>query len=143
ARDRDDGDGQRRAARRRAPRGGRRPPDRAGRGDKRGLGHAGVRGAGRARRRGAAASRAARRDPAPGRGRARPRAGRGRIVSATTTTGTGLPEEDFEYLRDLMHLRAAIVLEQGKEYLALSRLEPVARDHGLTTVSQLVDLLRT
>jgi chemotaxis protein methyltransferase CheR len=54
-----------------------------------------------------------------------------------------LPEEDFEYLRDLMHLRAAIVLERGKEYLALSRLEPVARDHGLTTVSELVTKLRT
>jgi chemotaxis protein methyltransferase CheR len=64
-------------------------------------------------------------------------------VSVTTTTGTGLPEEDFEYLRELMHLRAAIVLEPGKEYLALSRLEPVARDHGLTTVSELVGRLRT
>jgi chemotaxis protein methyltransferase CheR len=63
-------------------------------------------------------------------------------VSVTTANGT-LPEEDFEYLRELMHLRAAIVLERGKEYLALSRLEPVARDHGLTTVSQLVDKLRT
>ena len=64
-------------------------------------------------------------------------------MSATTTTGTDLPEEDFEYLRDLMHLRAAIVLEPGKEYLALSRLEPVARDHGLSTVSELVAKLRT
>ena len=64
-------------------------------------------------------------------------------MSATTTTGTGLPEEDFDYLRELMHLRAAIVLEPGKEYLALSRLEPVARDHGLTTVSELVAKLRT
>jgi chemotaxis protein methyltransferase CheR len=63
-------------------------------------------------------------------------------VSVTTANGT-LPEADFEYLRELMHLRAAIVLERGKEYLALSRLEPVARDHGLTTVSQLVDKLRT
>jgi chemotaxis protein methyltransferase CheR len=63
-------------------------------------------------------------------------------VSTTTTTGTDLPEEDFDYLRELMHLRAAIVLERGKEYLALSRLEPVARDHGLRTVSELVDLLR-
>jgi chemotaxis protein methyltransferase CheR len=62
-------------------------------------------------------------------------------VSVTTTSGT-LPEEDFEYLRELMHLRAAIVLERGKEYLALSRLEPVARDHGLTTVSELVGRLR-
>ena len=63
-------------------------------------------------------------------------------MSVTTASGT-LPEADFEYLRELMHLRAAIVLERGKEYLALSRLEPVARDHGLTTVSQLVDKLRT
>jgi chemotaxis protein methyltransferase CheR len=63
-------------------------------------------------------------------------------VSVTTANGT-LPEADFEYLREVMHLRAAIVLERGKEYLALSRLEPVARDHGLTTVSQLVDKLRT
>jgi chemotaxis protein methyltransferase CheR len=64
-------------------------------------------------------------------------------VSVTATTGTDLPEEDFEYLRELMHLRAAIMLERGKEYLALSRLEPVARDHGLTTVSELVAKLRT
>jgi chemotaxis protein methyltransferase CheR len=63
-------------------------------------------------------------------------------VSVTTANGT-LPEADFEYLRELMHLRAAIALERGKEYLALSRLEPVARDHGLTTVSELVDKLRT
>ena len=63
-------------------------------------------------------------------------------MSVTTANGT-LPEEDFEYLRELMHLRTAIVLERGKEYLALSRLEPVARDHGLTTVSELVDKLRT
>ena len=63
-------------------------------------------------------------------------------MSVTTANGT-LPEADFEYLRELMHLRAAIVLERGKEYLALSRLEPVARDHGLTTVSELVDKLRS
>ena len=42
-----------------------------------------------------------------------------------------------------MHMRAAIVLEPGKEYLALSRLDPVARDHGLSSVSALVDKLRT
>ncbi len=63
-------------------------------------------------------------------------------MSVTTPTGTGLPEDDFDYLRELMHIRAAIVLEPGKEYLALSRLEPVARDHGLATVSELVDRLR-
>ena len=41
-----------------------------------------------------------------------------------------------------MHRRAAIVLEPGKEYLALSRLDPVARDMGVGSVSALVAVLR-
>ena len=44
----------------------------------------------------------------------------------TATATPELPADDFEYLRELMHVRAAIVLEPGKEYLALSRLDPVA-----------------
>ena len=58
-----------------------------------------------------------------------------------TTTPT-LPEADFHYLSELMHERAAIVLEPGKEYLALSRLDPVAREAGVPSVSALVELLR-
>jgi chemotaxis protein methyltransferase CheR len=53
-----------------------------------------------------------------------------------------LPADDFHYLRQLMHERAAIVLEPGKEYLALSRLDPVAREVGVTSVSALVEVLR-
>ena len=49
---------------------------------------------------------------------------------------------DFDYLRQLVRERSAIVLEPGKEYLALSRLEPVARDHGLGSIAELVVLLR-
>jgi chemotaxis protein methyltransferase CheR len=41
-----------------------------------------------------------------------------------------------------MHERAAIVLEPGKEYLALSRLDPVAREMGVGSVAALVDVLR-
>jgi chemotaxis protein methyltransferase CheR len=41
-----------------------------------------------------------------------------------------------------MHERAAIVLEPGKEYLALSRLDPIARHAGVGSVSALVDVLR-
>jgi chemotaxis protein methyltransferase CheR len=63
-------------------------------------------------------------------------------VSLTTTTGTELPADDFTYLRELMHLRAAIVLDAGKEYLALSRLDPVARDAGVASVAALVEKLR-
>jgi chemotaxis protein methyltransferase CheR len=63
-------------------------------------------------------------------------------VSVRTATGTDLPADDFAYLRELMHLRAAIVLDEGKEYLALSRLDPIARDHGLASVSELVAQMR-
>jgi chemotaxis protein methyltransferase CheR len=50
--------------------------------------------------------------------------------------------EDFNYLRDLVLREAAIVLDQGKEYLATSRLEPVARQEGLEGIPGLVRALR-
>jgi chemotaxis protein methyltransferase CheR len=53
-----------------------------------------------------------------------------------------LPADDFAYLSRLMHERAAIVLEPGKEYLALSRLDPIARHAGVRSVAELVDVLR-
>ena len=53
-----------------------------------------------------------------------------------------LPADDFIYLSRLMHERAAIVLEPGKEYLALSRLDPVAREMGVGSVAALVEVLR-
>jgi chemotaxis protein methyltransferase CheR len=55
---------------------------------------------------------------------------------------TDLPADDFDYLRRLMHDRAAIVLEPGKEYLALSRLDPIAREVGVPSVAALVEVLR-
>ena len=61
------------------------------------------------------------------------------IVDAAKT----LPADDFDYLCRLMHDRAAIVLEPGKEYLALSRLDPIARDAGVPSVAALVDVLRS
>jgi chemotaxis protein methyltransferase CheR len=56
---------------------------------------------------------------------------------------TSLPADDFDYLCQLLHDRAAIVLEPGKEYLALSRLDPIARHAGLGSVAALVDVLRS
>ena len=53
-----------------------------------------------------------------------------------------LPADDFSYLSRLMHERAAIVLEPGKEYLALSRLDPMAREMGVGSVAALVEVLR-
>ena len=87
-----------------------------------------------ARRRRAAAGIAARRDRATGRHRrpTRPSSKPGRHREHHAVLLTSLPEDDFEYLRE-RHPPVPcprIVLEQGKEYPVLSRLEPVARDHS-------------
>lgn len=57
------------------------------------------------------------------------------------STSTISPE-DFAFLRDLVMKEAAIVLEPGKEYLATSRLDPVARKEGLEGIPALVRELR-
>jgi chemotaxis protein methyltransferase CheR len=54
-----------------------------------------------------------------------------------------LAAADFDYIAQLIHRRAAIVLEPGKEYLAVSRLECIAREHGLESVGELVARMRT
>jgi chemotaxis protein methyltransferase CheR len=54
-----------------------------------------------------------------------------------------LAPPDFDYIVQLVHRRSAIVLEPGKEYLAESRLESVAREHGLDSVTQLVQHMRS
>lgn len=44
----------------------------------------------------------------------------------------------FDYLRDLVRKESAIVLEAGKEYLVESRLAPIVRREGLSSVGDLV-----
>ncbi len=50
---------------------------------------------------------------------------------------------DFEYVRRLVRERAAIVLEDGKAYLAESRLVPVAREEGFASVAELIARIRS
>jgi chemotaxis protein methyltransferase CheR len=50
--------------------------------------------------------------------------------------------EDFTYIRNLVRERSAIILDEGKEYLLYSRLEPLAKDLGFASLSQLVGKLR-
>jgi chemotaxis protein methyltransferase CheR len=52
------------------------------------------------------------------------------------------PNADFEYVRRLVRERAAIVLEDGKAYLAESRLVPVARREGFGSVAELIARIR-
>jgi chemotaxis protein methyltransferase CheR len=49
---------------------------------------------------------------------------------------------DFAYLQGFLRDRSAIVLEPGKEYLAETRLGPVARTLGLGTLDELLHKLR-
>lgn len=51
--------------------------------------------------------------------------------------------QDFDYIRDIVRKRSAIVLEPGKEYLVESRLTVLARQEGLSDLQRLVDLLRS
>ena len=53
-----------------------------------------------------------------------------------------LAEQDFRYIQDLVRERAAIVLDPGKEYLAVTRLDPLVRRAGLGSLSELVRALR-
>jgi len=50
--------------------------------------------------------------------------------------------QDFDYLRKLLRERSGLVLAAEKQYLAESRLVPVARRHGLGSLGELIDRLR-
>lgn len=50
--------------------------------------------------------------------------------------------QDFEYLRKLLKERSGLVLSAEKQYLAESRLLPVARRHGLASFTDLVAELK-
>ncbi len=50
--------------------------------------------------------------------------------------------QDFDYLRKLLRERSGLVLSTEKQYLAESRLLPVARRHGLTTLTELIGKLK-
>ncbi len=53
-----------------------------------------------------------------------------------------LAAADFAFVRDLVQKRSAIVLDSGKEYLVESRLLPVARAAGESSVADLIYALR-
>jgi chemotaxis protein methyltransferase CheR len=49
---------------------------------------------------------------------------------------------EFNFVRDLVRQRSAIVLEPGKEYLVESRLSSVAKDEGFASLEQFLSELR-
>ncbi len=50
---------------------------------------------------------------------------------------------DFDYVRDMVRTRSAIVLEPQKAYLVESRLAPLAKKEGLASIIELVAKLRS
>jgi len=50
--------------------------------------------------------------------------------------------EDFDWLRKLLKDRSGLVLAAEKQYLAESRLLPLARQNGMTTLAELIGKLR-
>ena len=54
-----------------------------------------------------------------------------------------MTDQDFDFIRNLLKERSAIVLEPGKEYLVEVRLTPLVKQMNLTSISELVGQLRT
>jgi chemotaxis protein methyltransferase CheR len=50
---------------------------------------------------------------------------------------------DFEYIRDFLVKRSAILLDQEKQYLVETRLQPLAIREGFTTIGELIAKMRT
>ena len=50
--------------------------------------------------------------------------------------------QDFEYLRQYLRQRSGLVLSAEKQYLAESRLLPVARKHGIASLNELIGKLK-
>jgi chemotaxis protein methyltransferase CheR len=57
-------------------------------------------------------------------------------------TTESLATSDFDYIRELVRERSAIVLEPGKEYLVQTRLQPLVQAHGVADIGALVARLR-
>jgi chemotaxis protein methyltransferase CheR len=51
--------------------------------------------------------------------------------------------DSFKFVCELVHRRAAILIEGGKEYLVEARLAPIVKAHGLASIDALVDKLRS
>ena len=61
-------------------------------------------------------------------------------MSAATATLNN--PDAFAFICGLVHDRSAIVLEPSKAYLVDARLMPIARQHGLTSLGDLVDVMK-
>ncbi len=59
-----------------------------------------------------------------------------------TGSRTQLSPADFGFLREYLYQNSAMLLQENKEYLVVSRLVPVAEEFGLESLGQLIAELR-
>ena len=60
----------------------------------------------------------------------------------TTTPAAGISAADFSWIQDFVRRESAIRIDEGKEYLVVSRLGPVAAAHDISDLGQLVERVR-
>jgi chemotaxis protein methyltransferase CheR len=56
---------------------------------------------------------------------------------------TRISSSDFDYIRELVRVHSALLLEPGKEYLVESRLDPVSRRGGFPSCALMIERLRS
>ena len=56
---------------------------------------------------------------------------------------SSISQLDFDYIRSLVHKESSIVLDDGKMYLVISRLSPLAREHDFPSVGTLISHLQS
>jgi chemotaxis protein methyltransferase CheR len=54
-----------------------------------------------------------------------------------------ISKPDFEFVRQLAHSQAALVLEPGKEYLVETRLTPLAQKNGCASLAEFITRMRS
>jgi chemotaxis protein methyltransferase CheR len=59
-----------------------------------------------------------------------------------TNSPAAISQVDFDYVRDLVRRESSIVLDDGKMYLIVSRLAPLARENDFSSVGALIARLR-
>ncbi len=64
------------------------------------------------------------------------------IAANPTDTDAGIGTEDFEFLRKLVRSESGIELEENHQYLIDSRLPPVARQHNLAGIGEVMRQVR-
>src|SRR4029453_964809 len=56
----------------------------------------------------------------------------------SSATDISIGQDDFAYVRDIVHRHSAVVLEAGKEWFVESRLAPLAEGLGVASAGGLI-----